>query len=232
MAAASNGAAIRPGQLTPRERELRSAFLAEVDRIPGGDRLRRCIQCGTCSGTCPVSYAMDLQPRELVAHFRAGSLDTILRSQTIWLCASCYSCTVRCPAGIKVTDLIYALKRMALEGRVKNDRRPTAVLAKAFVRTVHDRGRNDEMRLLLRYCLRVSPWRLLGMIPLGWRLFRAGRLPWSTGRVRGLKGLRRLMAKAEAMDAVVPREPVQAMGTIGYGVVAERPVAAAGGTGS
>jgi heterodisulfide reductase subunit C len=231
MAAASNGTAIRPGQLTPRERELRSAFLAEVDRIPGGDRLRRCIQCGTCSGSCPVSYAMDVQPRQLVAYFRAGSLDTILRSRTIWLCASCYACTVRCPAGIKVTDLIYGLKRMALETRIPRDRRPVAVLSREFVRVIHERGRNDEMRLLLRYCLRVSPRRLWSMIPLGWRLLRAGRFPWGTGKVRGLKGLRRLIAKAEAMETVGPRALPQAMGTIGYGVVAERPAAAAGGAG-
>jgi heterodisulfide reductase subunit C len=230
MAAAVNGAAVRPGQLTPRERELRAAFLAEVDRIPGGDRLRRCIQCGTCSGTCPVSYAMDIQPRQLVAHFRAGSLDEILNSRTIWLCASCYSCTVRCPAGIKVTDLIYGLKRMALE-RGGNDRRPTAVLARTFVRMVRARGRNDEMGLLLRYCLQVSPGRLFAMIPLGFRLFRAGRLPFGTGRVRGLKGLRRLVARAEAMDAAPPREPLHALGTIGYGAVAAEPAPAAGRTG-
>jgi heterodisulfide reductase subunit C len=99
----------RPGELSATEGELRAAFLAEVERIPGGDRLRRCIQCGTCSGSCPVSYAMDVQPRQLVAFFRAGDLESILRSRTIWICASCYACTVRCPAGIKVTELIYGL---------------------------------------------------------------------------------------------------------------------------
>jgi len=181
MVAVTHRTPTRPGQLTPRESELRAAFLAEVDRIPGGDRLRRCIQCGTCSGSCPVSYAMDVQPRQLVAYFRAGSLDTILRSRTIWLCASCYACTVRCLSGIKVTDLIYGLKRMALEGRARAEREPVAVLAREFVHVIRRRGRNDEMQLLLRYCLRVSPGRLLGLIPLGWRLLRAGRLPWGTG---------------------------------------------------
>ncbi len=232
MAANSNVAPVRPGQLPVRERQLREAFLAEVERIPGGDRLRRCIQCGTCSGSCPVSYAMDIQPRQLIAHFRAGSLDTILNSRTIWLCASCYSCTVRCPSGIKVTDLIYGLKRMALEGRVGGNRHPVAVLSREFVRLVRGRGRNDEMQLLLRYCLRVSPGRLLGMIPLGWRMLRAGRLPLGSSRVRGLTGLRKLIDKAEAMDTVAPREPLRAMGSIGYGVVAERPVAAGGGAGA
>jgi heterodisulfide reductase subunit C len=229
--AATHGIGVRPGQLLPRESELRAAFLAEVDRIPGGDRLRRCIQCGTCSGSCPVSYAMDVQPRQLVAHFRAGSLETILRSRTIWLCASCYACTVQCPAGIKVTDLIYGLKRMALERRAHDRTHPVAVLAQEFVRVINRRGRNDEMQLMFRYCLRVAPQRLLGLLPLGWRMLRAGRLPWSTGRVTGLAGLRSLIAKAEAMDHPTLREPLEAMGTVGYGVVAERPAAAAGGAG-
>jgi len=230
--AAARAASIRPGQLPARESELRAAFLAEVDRIPGGDRLRRCIQCGTCSGSCPVSYAMDVQPRQLVAHFRAGGLDTILHSRTIWLCASCYACTVRCPAGIKVTELIYGLRRMALDRRVHDPSQPVAVLAREFVRVIKGRGRNDEMRLMLRYCLRVAPFRLLGLIPVGWRMLRAGRLSWSTGRVKGLAGLRRLIAKAEAMDQAAPRAQVEAMGTVGYGVVAERPVVAARSAGA
>lgn len=219
-----NGGSIRPGELTARESALRTAFLAEVDRIPGGDRIRRCIQCGTCSGSCPVSYAMDIQPRQLVAYFRSGDLESILRSRTIWICASCYSCTVRCPSGIKVTDLIYGLKRMALEGRIRSDGSPISTLSSEFVRLVNRYGRSPEIELTVRYLLRRAPYRLVGQIPLALRLLRRGRLPLRIDRVKGLPSLRRIVAKAEAMEAGYPRRKAEPLASVGYGAVSEKDV--------
>ncbi len=73
--------------LSAAEAKLRRAFIAEVELIPGGRRISRCLQCGTCTGSCPVSYAMDISPRELIARFRAGDISGILSSRSIWLCA-------------------------------------------------------------------------------------------------------------------------------------------------
>ncbi len=225
--ATTNGAHFRPGELSAREGALRAAFLAEVERIPGGDRLRRCIQCGTCSGSCPVSYAMDVQPRQIVAYFRAGDLESILRSRTIWLCASCYACTVRCPSGIKVTDLIYGLKRMAVEDRTRSGGLPIPELSRAFVRMIRRTGRNQELQLVGAYYLRRAPLRLFAMIPLGWRMLLTRRLPWRTTSVRDIEGLRRIIAKAEEIEHAYPRDDRESMGTVGYGVVTERPLSPA-----
>ena len=212
----------RPGELTARESQLRSAFLEEIDRIPGGDRLLRCIQCGTCSGSCPVSYAMDVQPRQLVAYFRSGDIEPILRSRTIWLCASCYACTVRCPSGIKITDLMYGLKRVAMERRVHSRRLPTYALSRGFVRLVNRHGRNQELKLVAFYLMRMAPWRLFKLIPMGWKLLRKGRLPWKTHKVRAIRDLRKIIAKAEEMEQRYPREELVPVGQIGYGAVTER----------
>ena len=220
---------LRPGELSAPERELRAVFLAEVERIPGGDRLRRCIQCGTCSGSCPVSHQMDVQPRQIVAYFRAGDLASILRSRTLWLCASCYACTVRCPANIKITDLIYALKRMAIERGPDGRAAPARILSREFVDLVGRLGRNHEMRLLLRYGLRRRAWRLLGMAPLGFKMLRAGRLPLGAKRVKDLAGLRRILKRAERIDQEYIRESTGPLGTVGYAAVAEVPTSAQGG---
>jgi heterodisulfide reductase subunit C len=227
--AKTNGDGARPGVLSERESALRAHFLAEVEKIPGGDRLRRCIQCGTCSGSCPVSYAMDIQPRQIVAFFRAGDLESILNSRTIWVCASCYSCTVRCPAGIKVTDLIYGLKRMALDKQIYKRGAPVRQLSEQFIKMIERYGRNQELQLLMNYYLGRKPAAVVGTLPLGMRLFWNGRLPWRTERIKGLKGLRRIIAKAKAMDEAYPREPITEVGEIGYGAVAERTGTAGGG---
>jgi heterodisulfide reductase subunit C len=217
---AGNGL-LRPGELGAREAALRSAFLAEVDRIPGGDRVRRCIQCGTCSGSCPVSHAMDYQPREIVALFRAGDLTAVLESRTLWLCASCYACTVRCPAGIKVTDLIYGLKRLGIE-QARHPRGAAADLSVQFIRLLRQYGRNPETSLMVRHLLKRSPRRLLASIPDAWRMWRAGRLPGRPDRVRDIEGLRRIIDRAEAMESDYPRDRSRPQGGVGYGVVTEQ----------
>jgi quinone-modifying oxidoreductase subunit QmoC len=119
-----------PGLMTRTEADLRQIFLRQVEDIPAGGRIRRCIQCGTCSGSCPVSYAMDISPRQLIALFRAGELETIMKSRSIWICASCYACTTRCPSGIKITDIIYALKRTVMEKGYESKAPQVQVLAK------------------------------------------------------------------------------------------------------
>jgi quinone-modifying oxidoreductase subunit QmoC len=75
-------------------------FLEEVMAIPGGERLKSCIQCGTCGGSCPSGDAMDHTPREIFAMILAGMREEVLKSNTFWFCVSCYYCTIRCPQEI------------------------------------------------------------------------------------------------------------------------------------
>ncbi len=209
-----------PGELPQTERELRAAFLSEVDRIPGGELLNRCIQCGTCSGSCPVTYAMDYSPRQVIAMFRAGAIEPLLRSRTIWICASCYQCTARCPCGIKITDLLYALKRIAIEKKILPSKFPVYVLSETFVDMVRRYGRNFESELLLRFFLRTEPLGLVRGLGDGWALWRHGRLPARPRKIKGIAGLRRIIAKAETFDR--PQELVvedKLTDTVGYSAI-------------
>ena len=209
-----------PGALPRTERELRSAFLAEVERISGGGRLNHCIQCGTCTGSCPVSYAMDISPRQVIAMFRAGAIEELLRSRTIWICASCYHCTLRCPAEIKVTALLYALKRIAIERGIFPRNFPVHTLSEAFTEEVRRRGRNHELGLILRYYLRTRPTELLRRPGQAFRLWRHGRLGTKAESIRGIDGLRRIIARAETFDE--PQERVTREKTtrdVGYAAI-------------
>jgi len=211
------------GRMETAEHELRRAFLAEVDAIPGGRRISRCLQCGTCTGSCPVSYAMDLSPRELIARFRAGDVRSILASRTIWLCASCYACTTRCPAGIKVTDIIYALKRLALGRGIRPSRYPTFAVAESFVDMVEKYGRNNEPRFMLAFYRRAGFHRAFRAIPMALRLFLKGRIGIAASRVRGLDGLRKILSRAEQIEIRVEHELAGGTAEVGYGVVGARP---------
>jgi heterodisulfide reductase subunit D len=80
---------------------------------PDWEKLFSCMQCGTCTSSCPTAYAMDYTPRQLWQMMRLGMEEEVLNSQTFWLCTACKSCQVRCPRGISLTDAMIALKEYA-----------------------------------------------------------------------------------------------------------------------
>jgi heterodisulfide reductase subunit C len=174
-------------------RELSKRFLESVYAIPHGEKINECIQCGTCSASCPSSAAMEYGPREIIAALRAGMLDRVLNANTVWLCVSCYSCTVRCPAGIPFTDVMYELKRLEGEKGLSKEANG-AVMAKAFAEAVDRHGRNAEMELLRKYYLRTRPLRGLAQVSLALKLFFRGRLHLFPRNIRGLDSLHKMMA--------------------------------------
>jgi heterodisulfide reductase subunit C len=182
------------------EAALRAVFLDQVKNIPAGERIKRCIQCGTCTGSCPVSYAMDISPRQLVALFRAGEMEQIMQSRTIWICASCYACTTRCPAGIKITDTIYALKRTAMEKGLKTTAPQVQRLAGIFTKVIMRYGRLHEGSLIAEYHARTNPLKFFGMIPLAMKMFRTKRIGILPRRIRARAALAKIIRRAEQID--------------------------------
>jgi heterodisulfide reductase subunit C len=88
-----------------------------VDKIveAGADRLRTCIQCGTCSSVCPSGRRTAFRTREVIRKALLGLKDEVLSSKDLWLCSTCYTCLERCPRQIKVTDAILIMRNMAVE---------------------------------------------------------------------------------------------------------------------
>ncbi len=176
---------------------LGQEFLRLVHALPQGETIDRCIQCGTCSGSCPTSGVMEYGPREIIAALRAGMLDRVLESNTVWLCASCYSCSVRCPAKIPFTDIMYELKRLGIKYGIYPKRSTNAVMSKAFVEVVDKYGRNAEAKLIRKYYFRTNPFKALGQVKLILKMLGRGRFELSTPKIRGIEGLRKMVAAAE-----------------------------------
>jgi heterodisulfide reductase subunit C len=195
-----------PGRLGQKEQKLRASFLLQVSNIPGGESIKKCIQCGCCTGSCPVSYMMDITPREVIALFRAGEIESILSSRTIWICASCYACSVRCPQGVQVTDILYALKRLAIDQRIFPKRFPVYALSQSFVGLANRYGRSYEPGLILLYFLKTHPLRLFEMVPLFIKLLRKGRIRLFPKKIKGIKTFSHILKEAEIMEMVVPLE--------------------------
>jgi quinone-modifying oxidoreductase subunit QmoC len=177
--------------------DVNPAFPAAIMAKPGGEALRDCIQCGTCSGACPMSVYMDLTPRRVIALTRAGLERDVLQSATPWLCASCYECQVRCPRDIKVTDIMYALKRRAIEQGRYPKRFPIPVLAQSFYNMVASRGRSSESWLLVELMLKTNPLSLIKMAPLGLKLLARGRMVFTRDRIGNVEQLKKVLDSVE-----------------------------------
>jgi heterodisulfide reductase subunit C len=173
------------------QREADPEWAKHVAARPGCEELFSCLQCGTCSGTCPLSIYMDFGPRRIIGLVREGFREEALSCQTIWLCASCYSCAVHCPRQIRITDLMYSLKREAVQAKLYPRRFPIPVLAQEFYSLVASRGRSSEFWLVLRMALRTNPLQLLTMFGTGWQLIRTGRLSLRLERIKAVRDLQR-----------------------------------------
>src|SRR5512135_414301 len=133
-------------------------FGREVMSVPGCEQLEGCIQCGTCSGVCPLSIYMDYTPRQVMALTRGDFKNEVLQSHSIWLCASCYACSVECPREIRITDIMYALKQRAIQEHAYPKHFPIPILAKEFMRMVLHKGRITETLLVMRLFAKAN-WR-------------------------------------------------------------------------
>jgi heterodisulfide reductase subunit C len=182
-------------------------FADEIMSLAGCDQLKSCIQCGTCSGTCPLSIYMDYTPRQIMALVRADFKHEVLRSRTIWLCASCYACTVECPRNIRITDIMYALKQRAIQEGVYPRRFPIPVLAHEFSAMARRYGRITETLLVLRLFIKSNWTALFRSWRLGLGLLRTGRFSLRRERIAGRQQLEQMLATVNGTATPTPTTP-------------------------
>lgn len=99
--------------LPVRDDEVDNSFKYEIADQVGGEGLLHCLKCGACSGGCPVSAVIDYRPRKVLGTVLLGMKDEVLASESIWLCAACFTCEERCVQQVNFTDVVTVLRNMA-----------------------------------------------------------------------------------------------------------------------
>jgi len=93
---------------------LDSNFKFLIASEPGGENIKKCFSCGTCTAGCPVREVTDrYNPRKIIRMALFGMKKEVLSSQFIWLCSSCYTCYERCPQDVRIPELMNAIKNIA-----------------------------------------------------------------------------------------------------------------------
>ncbi len=173
--------------------ERTNQFAEDIKTSPGGENIDKCIQCGTCSGACPLSIYMDYTPRNIIELTRAGWKDDVLSSFTIWLCASCYACSSECPKKIEITDIMYTLKRRAIEEGLYPRKFPIPILAREFFKMVRKRGMISELWLVATLFMKTKILKAFSMMNLGFGIMRTGRLTLKKESMKNPKELTKLL---------------------------------------
>lgn len=92
---------------------IRGELVRKIEEL-SGQNLLACNQCGKCSAGCPAAAVMDLLPNQVIRYAQFG-LEEVLKSNSIWICASCQTCYARCPHGVDLPRVMEALRVIALE---------------------------------------------------------------------------------------------------------------------
>lgn len=174
-------------------------FADEVYSQPGGEGVRWCIQCGVCSASCPNVNQMDYSPRRTIAMIRAGRRKDVLTSNSPWICASCYLCTVRCPRGVKPTELMHVLERLSTRYGMHSKQVLTPAMYRAFVNSVKSHGRVHEVGLMMEYYRKTNPASALKISSVGLGLLKHGRMPLKASKIKGIGQLNAMLKKAEIL---------------------------------
>jgi heterodisulfide reductase subunit C2 len=101
---------------TIKQSEIDPKFKHEISKIQGGEKLMRCFQCGTCTSDCPIARFSDTyRPRQIIRMTQLGLRERVLHSDTLWLCAACFTCSDRCPQDVEVASVIRVLRNLAAQ---------------------------------------------------------------------------------------------------------------------
>ena len=123
-----------------------------------GNNYACCYQCGKCTAGCPAGGFMDNPPARIMRLVQTGQVEEAMKSDALWYCIGCMTCTSRCPQNMEVAGTMDALRELELKsGSVSSDKSRKLVTAfhTSFLNTVRKSGRLQELALVNSYKLRT-----------------------------------------------------------------------------
>jgi heterodisulfide reductase subunit C2 len=150
-----------------------------------GEKISTCYQCEKCSNGCPMAFAMDIAPHQVLHSLQLGLSDEVINSDTIWVCASCETCSTRCPNNIDIAHIMDTLRQLSMCKGVKASQKQAPIFHKAFLSNVKALGRMHELSMAVDFSLRAGGLKgLLKQSGFGLNMLRKGKMKLIPSRFR------------------------------------------------
>ncbi|MBN1484806.1 MAG: 4Fe-4S dicluster domain-containing protein [Chloroflexia bacterium] len=160
--------------------------------------VRECYQCGRCTAGCPVAYAMDAAPHLIMRGIQLEQLDWVLARNTYWICASCITCSTRCPCEVDIARVMDGLREIALARDIQPSERTVKVFHQVFLQLVRLTGRMYEAGLVGLYNLRSG--HLLDSADLALPMITKGKISPIPKRFAGQDEVERIFERVAALE--------------------------------
>jgi heterodisulfide reductase subunit C len=161
-------AEVKGGITTPNLR-----LLQDIKRL-SGENVNLCFQCQKCASGCPVAYAMDYTPTQLIHAIRLGREDIVFNSKTVWLCASCETCTTRCPQGLDIAKVMDTVKILMQKRKLPAPVPSVVTFYQSALNNIKIFGRLYELGLIMDMKLRTKQY--MKDVELGMKMFKKGKI--------------------------------------------------------
>ena len=127
-------------------------FADRVRAIPGGEHLYKCYSCGTCVGSCMIQLTGELgyNPRRLIQKVINGLEQEAFEDRTTWLCSACDLCYQTCPQEIRISDVLNAVRELAVEAGHTSPLKTAAV--------------NERTCVACGLCVEVCPYEAISLV--------------------------------------------------------------------
>jgi heterodisulfide reductase subunit C len=160
-----------------------TAFIRTVEN-ESGQVVSHCYQCGNCTAGCPMSFTFDYSVSRIMRLVQTGQKDAVLSSKAIWMCATCETCTQRCPNDINVAQVVDVCRHMA-----RREKKGSVYAVKSFfdsfLMSVALNGRTHEVGLMAMYMARTG--RLWTDVDLAPKMLPKGKMAILPHRIAGRK---------------------------------------------
>ncbi len=158
-----------------------------------GNEIYRCYQCQKCSSGCPFAQYMDFPPAVIIRMIHFGMKEKLLSSETIWVCASCETCTTRCPNEIDIAHIMDALRQECVREGFKPAGKNVYLFHSAFMSSIKSYGRVHELGMLGKYKLKSGNF--FDDLKLGYDMYKKGKIKLFPHKIKGMRDIKKIFKK-------------------------------------
>jgi len=180
-----------------------STFISMINRDSGQD-VKKCYQCGKCSAGCPLAPFMDVLPNQVIRKVQLGMRNEVLNCESIWLCAYCSTCSVRCPRNIELAEVMDSLRILAQRENIrpKGRAKKVSIFNKGFLRSLKKYGRLHEFTTMLGF--NIKSGKPFNNAETGLFMLTNGKLKLSVSSPQGMDEINRIFEKTEELEEKRP----------------------------